>query len=224
MPDMTGTVEAEFLWPTVLGEQVVPFRVLPADNFVVPLTQKGEVLGGDHPGLDAYPGLAAWMRKAEGLWGEHGGSKMTLVEQIDHMRKLTQQIPVPGLGVAYAASGMHVSAALVTDPRMIIEHAVYWATVTTEAEGNYLVGILNSPSLTELARPLMSYGKDERHIDKHVWKLPIPVYDSTNDLHLAITRLSDELTEEDLRARVSFRQLRDHPQGPASASRAEGTP
>jgi SAM-dependent methyltransferase len=196
LPDLTGTVETEFIWPTALGEQVVPFRILPPAQFVVPLTTKGDVLGADSPRIDAYPGLADWIRKADDLWKTHGASKMSLVEQIDHMKKLSQQVPTPGLRVAYAASGMHVSAALVTDPRMIIEHAVYWAAVSSPAEGRYLTGILNSPSLTELVRPLMSYGKDERHIDKHVWKLPIPLYDPANDLHLEISRLASELADE----------------------------
>ena len=120
---------------------------------------------------------------------------MTLAEQIDHMRKLSQQVPVARLRVAYAASGMHVAAAL-TDPRAIIEHAVYWAAVTTEPEGHYLVGILNSPSLTELVRPHMSYGKDERHVDKHVWKLPIPTYDPDDELHAEIAQLSRQLAAE----------------------------
>jgi hypothetical protein len=70
---------------------------------------------GEHSKIDAYPGLAAWTRAAEHQWITHGDSKMTLTEQIDHMRKLTQQLPVPPVSVAYAASGMHVSAALVTD-------------------------------------------------------------------------------------------------------------
>ncbi len=196
LPDLTGTVETEFVWPTILGEQIVPFRVLPSENFVLPLTRKGEVLSGDSPRIDAYPGLASWVRQAEDLWAEHGGSKMTLAEQIDHMKKLSQQIPVSSIRVAYAASGMHVAAALVTDPRAVVEHAVYWAAVATEAEGRYLVGILNSPSLTDLVRPLMSYGKDERHIDKHVWKLPIPTYDPGNDGHVEISRLAGELAAE----------------------------
>jgi hypothetical protein len=196
LPDLRGTVEAQFVWPTILGEQIVPFRVLPTEKFVLPLTRKGEVLSGDSPHIDAYPGLAAWVRQAEDLWAGHGGSKMTLTEQIDHMKKLTQQIPVPSIRVAYAASGMHVAAALITDPQVVVEHAVYWAAVATEVEGRYLVGILNSPSLTDLVRPLMSYGKDERHIDKHVWKLPIPTYDPANDRHLEISRLSGELTDE----------------------------
>ena len=196
LADLTGTVETEFLWPTILGEQIVPFRVMPPEQFVIPLTQTGKVLDGSDNRIDGYPGLASWVRRAEELWAENASSKMTLAEQIDHMKKLTQQIPVPGIRVAYAASGMHVAAALVTDPRVIIEHAVYWAAVTTADEGRYLVGILNSPSLTQLARPLMSYGKDERHIDKHVWKLPIPTYDPGNETHQEIVRLSGELELE----------------------------
>lgn len=64
-------------------------------------------------------------------------------------------------------------------------------TVKTRAEGMYLCAILHSPALTEAVRPvrpLMSYGKDERHIDKHLWKLPIPDYDPSGPVH---QRLAD---------------------------------
>lgn len=196
LPEMSGTVESEFVWPTILGEHVVPFRVMPADEFVLPLTQQGALLTGDDERIDGYPGLAAWVRHAEAAWAEHGKPSLRFDERLDYMRGLTQQIPPTPVRVAYAASGMHVSAALVTDPRIVIEHGVYWAAVRTPAEGNYLVGILNTPSLTDLVRPLMSYGKDERHIDKHVWKLPIPTYDPADATHLEIARLAGELTDE----------------------------
>lgn len=75
---------------------------------------------------------------------------------------------------------MHVAAAVVTDPAAIIDHSLYWAPISSPDEGLYLCAILNSPVLTTLVRPLMSYGKDERHVDKYVWKLPIPLYDPTN--------------------------------------------
>lgn len=196
LPDLQGTVETQFLWPVALGEQVVPFLMREPEQFVIPLTQKGQVLHGDHPTIDGYPGLADWIRKAEDVWTEHGGKKMTLAEQIDHMRKLSQQRPAGAVRVVYAASGMHVSATLITDPRVVIEHAVYWATASSLAEGHFLVGILNAPVLTELARPLMSYGKDERHIDKHVWKLPIPTFDPQNELHAHLADLAADLAEE----------------------------
>ncbi|ODQ95154.1 Eco57I restriction-modification methylase domain-containing protein [Mycolicibacterium holsaticum] len=196
LPALTGIVESEFVWPTLLGEQIVPFHMRSPEQFVVPLTRTGDVLDGEHAKIDAYPGLASWTRAAEELWTTHGNSKMTLAEQIDHMRKLTQQLPIPPIRVAYAASGMHVSAALVTDPGALIEHAVYWAAVSTASEGHYLVGILNTPSLTELVRPLMSYGKDERHIDKAVWKLPIPTYDPDDPVHTEIAELARGLADE----------------------------
>lgn len=196
LPALTGVVESEFVWPTLLGEQIVPFHMRAAERFVVPLTRAGEVLDGEHSKIDGYPGLATWTRAAEELWAAHGESKLSLAEQIDHMRKLTQQLPIPPVRVAYAASGMHVSAALVTDPAALIEHAVYWAAVSTVSEGHYVVGILNAPSLTELVRPLMAYGKDERHIDKAVWRLPIPAYDPDDPVHAEIAKLASELADE----------------------------
>jgi hypothetical protein len=60
----------------------------------------------------------------------------------------------------------------------------------SEDEANYLSGILNAPVTTELTRPLMSYGKDERHIHKHVWELPIPEFDQANASHQRIAQLS----------------------------------
>lgn len=196
VPDSSGTVESEFVWPTLLGEQIVPFRVLPAERFVIPLTSDGQVLDADNPKIDAYPGLANWMRSAEQCWEANKRSAMTLVERIDHMKGLSQQIPVTQARVVYAKAGMHVAAALVTDLRAVIDHKLYWAAVASQDEGYFLVGVLNAPILTELVRPLMSYGKDERDVDKSVWKLPIPTYDPNDPTHAEIAQLARDLTAE----------------------------
>jgi hypothetical protein len=76
---------------------VLPFRVLNPARFVIPLTQRGVLLDGNDPTIDAYPGLATWIREAEALWTERGRSKLTLAQQIDHMKKLTQQVPIPAV-------------------------------------------------------------------------------------------------------------------------------
>lgn len=195
-PDLNGTVETEFLWPVVLGESIIPYRLLDLPTFVIPLTTRGEVMSTQDPQIDAYPGIADWFRAAEVEWDAHGKGSMTLTEQINHMSKLSQQMPQPPLRIAYAASGMHVAAALVRDQQAIIDTKAYWSAVRTEAEGNFLVGILNAPSVTTLVRPLMSYGKDERDIHKHVWRLPIPMFDPANETHAEISTLARELAEE----------------------------
>jgi hypothetical protein len=53
----------------------------------------------------------------------------------------------------------------------------------------WLDQILKCPELTQLVRPFMSYGKDERDIDKHVWKLPIPLYDPADEAHRRLSEL-----------------------------------
>ena len=39
----------------------------------------------------------------------------------------------------------------------------------------------------------MSYGKDERDIHKHVWELPIPLFDANNPVHKRIAALGSTL-------------------------------
>ncbi len=191
-----GTVESEFVRPVLLGESVLPFRVLPARQAVLPIVDD-KLMEGVSDRIDGYPGLASWVREAEQIWMDNRSSdKMTLREQLNFRNKFTQQVPVPSIRVVYAKAGMHVVAGVATDQRAVIDHTLYWGSMATMNEAIFLMSVLNSPNLTELTRPLMSYGKDERHIDKHVWKLPIPVYNQEDDLHIAVVALGEELTEE----------------------------
>lgn len=190
LPTHVGVVEQEFVWPTVLGEHLVPFRITGSCKFVIPVTPRGELLDPDKSRIDQWPGLANWLRRASRTWQEHSSGKLSLLEQIDHMRKLRQQVPVPTTRVVYNGSGMHLAASVLRDSRVLVEHGLYWAAVSSPDEADYLVAILNAPALTELVRPLMSYGKDERHIDTHVWKLPIPKYSADDPAHQKVVELS----------------------------------
>ncbi|WP_220090467.1 N-6 DNA methylase [Micromonospora noduli] len=183
LPALEGVVEAEFIRRVLLGESLVPYRILPAKEAVLPLDGPALMTG---PGsrLDYYFGLAEWWRQAETTWETHRSSaRLTLAERLNFHRGLTAQFPAPPLRLAYSASGMHVAAAIVDDPAAIIEHKLYWAPITNWEEGLFLSAILNSAVLTELVRPMMSYAKDERDIDKYLWDLPIPRYDDTNPTH-----------------------------------------
>jgi hypothetical protein len=91
---------------------------------------------------------------------------------------------------------MHLSAAPVADRRAIIDHTLYWATVTSHDESLFLCAILNAATVTQRIRPLMSYGKDERHIDKHVWRLPIPLFDPADVVHTKLVALAEEAEKQ----------------------------
>lgn len=91
---------------------------------------------------------------------------------------------------------MHLAAARVTDPTAVIDHTLYWGAAVSEAEALFLCAVLNSARVTELVRPLMSYGKDERHIDKAVWRLPIPLFDPADEQHRRLAGLGQQAEAE----------------------------
>jgi hypothetical protein len=185
--DFTGVVEREFIRRVFSGENVYPFRigepllaVLPCDHSVL--------LSDDQIAL--HPGLRDWWLHAKEMWIRHSAAgARPLGESLDYHSKLSKQLPISPLRIVYNKSGMHVCAAILRDTEALVGSGLYWAPLTTEAEATYLCAILNAPTTTELTRPMMSYGKDERDIAKHVWELSIPKADETNEIHRRLSEL-----------------------------------
>jgi hypothetical protein len=193
LPALKGVVETEFIRPVLLGESLVPFRIAQTFEAVIPWDKAG-IMDSQSDRLDAYEGLAKWWRKAESVWEENRKSeKMTLVDRMNYQRSLEQQFPIQPERIVYNKSGMHLAAARFKDHRAVVENSLYWATASTTAEALYLCAILNTAMFTELARPFMSYGKDERHFDKHIWQIPVPMYDATDNLHARLSARGAEL-------------------------------
>lgn len=195
LPALEGVVEKQFLRPVLLGESVLPYRIVTTPPFeaVLPRDLDG-LMDGQSDRLDGYEGLAAWWWQAEALWEQHRASeRLSLNDQLDYHNKFEQQYPIQAERIVYNKSGMHLVAARVSDRRAVIDHGLYWATAGSTAEAQYLCAVLNAAAFTELVRPFMSYGKDERHFDKNLWQLPVPLYDSSNDLHARLAARGAEL-------------------------------
>lgn len=185
--DLSGIVETHFLRPLYTGESLLPYRVGAPGSVILPCNSKG-ILSDDQ--IELHPGLDQWWKKAESIWLQHRSSdRLSLKEQLDYQSKLSKQLPVPNLRIVYNSSGMHLAAAKIVNHRAIVSSSLYWAPVRSESEADYLCAILNSTIITELVRPLMSYGKDERHIHKTVWKLPIPKFDPNDPVHIRLSHL-----------------------------------
>jgi len=109
---------------------------------------------------------------------------MTLLEQIDYMRKLTCQAGVPSIRVLYTKAGTRLSAARIADNDTLVDTKAYWAPVHTVDEANFLVAIINSAAVLAKVTDLQPHGqKDARDFDNLVWTLPIPEYDPADPLH-----------------------------------------
>ena len=93
------SIEAEHIWDVHLGETVAPYVLLEPLKAVLPLSRtSGELVkqeGGLH-GLDPRrlgPRMRRRWRTINALWDEHksANNKLSLLEQIDYMRKLSVQ-------------------------------------------------------------------------------------------------------------------------------------
>ncbi|MDA8380335.1 MAG: N-6 DNA methylase [Actinomycetota bacterium] len=197
LPDHTGVVEEIFVRPTYLGEHVLPFRLLAPAEVVIPYDGTA-LLSGNADRIDRYPGLAQWWRSAEQAWETHkgSGSTLSLIDQVDYQSKLTAQFPLAPIRVVYSASGNTLAAAVLTNARAVIEHALYWGTTATLDEARYLTAILNAPALTARIRPYQSVGAfGPRHFDKYVWYAPIPEFDHDDPHHRRLVELAVKAEE-----------------------------
>lgn len=193
-----GPVEEAFVRPVLLGETIAPFRILTPALGVIPL-DGSRVLDASAAAAAGHRHLAAWLRDIEAKWVTHcnrrpdGTPRVTLSEQIDHMRKLSQQYGAEGPKIVYAKAGTLLNAAIVQDDRIVIDHKAYWARARSLAEGRYVVAVVNSPAVLARVVPMQPRGwRDARDFDNLVWELPIPEFDPSNSVHTELAELGAE--------------------------------
>ncbi len=184
LPSLEGNVEKGFLHPVLLGESILPYRLLKSFEGVVPVTAAGRLLDAKHAGEEGIDKLAAWMTAAEAAWDKNGKGKRRFIEQLDYIGQLSSQFPVAPIRVVYAASGTLPAAMILRENAAIVEHALYWGKPATEEEAQYLVAILNSETTRNRAAQYQARGQfGARHFEKALFNLPIPPFDASKSLH-----------------------------------------
>ncbi len=185
----SGPVEVQFLRQIIMGETVVPFRLLEPVVAVIPL-EGSKLLDAAGASEAGHRYLAAWLRDTEAKWAAHcnkgidGQPRLTLRAQLDHMRKLSVQAGQHPIRVLYTASGKRLSAVRITTADLVVEHKAYWASARSLEEADYLTAVLNSNAVLGKISDLQPRGEfNPRDFDNLVWTLPIPEYDPADLLH-----------------------------------------
>ena len=180
-----STLESSFLYPVLLGESVAPFRVLEPLQAVVPWdTERHELMDAIMAARRGYPRLARWLETTGKLWDRHKRSKLSFLEQCDYYGKLSSQFPIPAVRVVYTKAGSNLAAAVVRDQFTIVDHKLYWGSVTGLREARYLCGILNSEALRSAVEQYQSQGQfGARDFDKYVFNLSVPRFEEADALH-----------------------------------------
>lgn len=210
---ISGSIEKEFLFATLLSDNILPFSqkdysmvVLPYNNRKL-ITQREALAKG-------FPGFANWLLQAEKLWHERRKSQSELVPYVDWQGKLKRQNSRNGYRVVYNRSGTHIACTVVQAPTQqkplkindievngfIADSTTHYFEVITSDEAYYLAAYLNAPFVDETIKPYQSQGLfgaqsggGERDIYRRPFEvLPFPRFDGKNKKHLQLAQLGHD--------------------------------
>jgi hypothetical protein len=212
---LSGAVEAEFLFATLLSDNMVPFGGRQLSLVVLPVAEDKRtgvhLLGPDAAIRRGRAGLADWLRKAEEEWKEHRKSDVDLLDYLNWQNKLTQQRPSGVVKLIYNGQGTHLCACVVdaTDVGawsvhdlpvrgFVAENVTYWWEAEVPEQAHFLCAVLNAPLVDRAIKPYQTKGafgaqrgKGERHIHRRPFEvLPIPRYNRADANHRKLARLS----------------------------------
>ncbi len=210
----SGRVEAEYLFATITGSEILPFCHLPLPVVVLPaephqgryrMLKRGEIESRGH--VD----MAKWLAQMEEAWRSIRGpksEKMDIYQRLDRGHGITSQSSTQGFYVVYNSAGTYLNSCVLAVPAdlsarvnaheiqlrgLVVEHKAYVSFTESREEADYLCGLLNSERLDELVRPMQSRGSfGPRDIEKKPFELAIPRFDSADPAHRTIAAQARE--------------------------------
>lgn len=207
---LEGSVEARFLYATLLGDDLVPFGWRRLRLVVLPVREEP---GGRLALVDAgealrqgWTGLADWLRRAEELWETHRSAttQASLLEWLNYQNKLTRQRPAPAR-LVYAGRGTYLVACVVHGDALagvqglavrgyVSDHHAYEYATSNEDEAHYLSSLLNSTAVDEAIKSVQTRGAfGPRNIHRAPFDAlptPIPRYDARDERYRRLAELS----------------------------------
>jgi type I restriction-modification system DNA methylase subunit len=208
---LTGEIESEFLYATLLGGDVTPFTnrdfrtvVLP----IVPNSSEYSIIDAESAKAGGNPKLASWLENAREVWNKTDGRVDSLEDQLNYRQKLTRQNPNARYRVLYLASGTNLAGCVVTAEELnkdspipvqdvVVDHKTYFYETNDGDEAYYLSAVINSGVLNDSIENLQSRGEfGARDIHKLPFEFPVPQFNPDNEDHMRLAELGRECEEE----------------------------
>lgn len=219
---LSGEIEPDFLYSTLLGADMVPFGCLRQRLVVLPLKtepdEKAQLITGDQAVALGRTGLANWLRKAEAFWQDLGkgtGRVRTVYQRLDFNQTLTRQLPRTHAYLVYSARGTRIAACVLTEQEkqnletaglrlkgFVVDHNAYYFETADPDEAHYLSALLNAPFVDQAIKPLQSRGLyGPRNIHRAPFEaLSIPLFHPTDERHVRLVNLSSRCHKKVARA------------------------
>lgn len=213
---ISGSVEADFLFATLLSDNMLPFGSRRFSLVVLPLVshrrRDSELIDVSAAVRLGKVGLSDWLRKAEKVWKQHRKSQTDLLDYLNWQRKLTRQRANGIVKVIYNGQGTNLCSCVIDSTNVsrwtvdmlrvngfVAENVTYWYETQDADEANYLCSVLNAPTVNKAIKPYQTKGafgsqkgEGERHIHRRPFEvLPIPRHDAKDKRHGELARLSE---------------------------------
>ena len=92
----------------------------------------------------------------------------------------------------------------------MVDYKLFWIACKDEQEANYLLAIINSQALYQAVEQFMSKGQfGARDLQKQLWKLPIPEFDSREPLHVSLSEAGQAAARGAAEELAKLRRERD---------------
>lgn len=206
-------IEANFLFGTLLGSDVVPFGIRRFRLVALPITVKeGKPnVCNEYADLQrlGYPNASRYFEEVEEKWNKYKTKKQkntTIYKWINFRNKISNQNLTKKFKILYVASSTYLAACIVELDKEIIyktdsgnillngfiaESKTYHFETDKKDEAHYLCAILNSKTIDDLIKPLQTRGLwGPRDIHKRPLSLPIPVFNIKDTTHKKLSKLS----------------------------------
>lgn len=209
---MEENVDKEFLFTTIVSNDLIPFGYRRRKLLVLPVLLKNGTpkLIDNSKQLDIIQkDISKYLKKAEDLWQKFGtdkSKKMSIYERLNYQNGITRQKLNSKYKVLYVSSATYITSCVVKTEKpyelsingnnisisnLIADSTTYSFDTDDEDEAYYLSSFLNSIFLDELIKPHQARGSfgGARHIHKIPLTFEIPKFDRTLNEHKILSKL-----------------------------------
>lgn len=202
---ISGSVHTDFLFRTILANNIVPFGVTGAYRVALPLMD-GKMATPDEIENAGFLKSAEFFRDAVKEYDanvtERGKAKnFGYNDRLNFQNGITGQSGRGRYAVIYNRSGTNAVSAVIDleDSGLpnIFDNAEYFMKTNIEDEAFYVCAFLNSRIASEIIKPFQSRGlQGERDIHKKILEVPLPEFDRKHPAHRKLADLAREAAEK----------------------------
>jgi len=205
---LTGEVESDYLYATILGRQLLPFGYTDLSLVIIPVEEKpaGLVMISKEAALiKGHTGLHNWLTNTENLWesSKKKGNDSSIYQWLDYVGKLTSQHPVGYHTVVYNRAGTNLASCVISVPiiknntdvkGLVVDADAYYLQTQNLAEAHYMAAFLNAPYVDSVIKPHQTKGQwGERDIHRRPFEVVgIPKFDAKDPRHLKLAEISQQ--------------------------------